>query len=900
MDLKNLEEYYNEKIPNDESVNWIQSLNSLLESNQLAKLNLSKTGNTSTAVEYLLIGEKSEIKFGQETIQLALNAAAKLGDSIGVLNCHELLMKGGYKPTHETFAGMVTAFGNANDIENAQVWFDKYQDSDLGVHDSVLLALAKAMVRTGNVSTAVELVMEGFPALDYPVKISYFNSILEELVLTRQFDDAKELFELLNDSSDLPKMDNYTYQLGIVVHSFLNDFSSAWKIFNENFDLSKIDQFHFALGWFGRLCVQNQKFSEALKVFESAKGRDAPLFLELTLNSTNLDMEQIQFVIKTAIKGFNEIESFHSHSEKIVNRGIENIWKSVTELEKAIEFATIIQSLSSKHIKLNSKLWYLFQDLEGPLANMTLEKFTILFESAFSIPAAKKMSSKFVKDLLKLYDLMETQGLNVNITIHNVVFTGLKKEKNIIGALQWKERVLKSSTLTEEEVGIVDVGGGNVKNEIDYCVKANLLMDAISIFKDTINNERYPPLATLHLLLKQCGSLSEEDVKFIWKSTLSVGSRVYAQKPDEFTLLQGKFYDILLSTTVNMESPNVFAQVILEIMEQFNNVITEFDAAVQKLSKTPDPENLLKQLIDARQKIDPKYKPPMNLLLKSAQASTGNELENYSKQYETYKSYKLTPPSAIYVNLIRLHAEANDLTSAVQIFDDYLENSKGPIEADVIAYLMNIYIRDLQDMKSAIRLWKVAGQYKVKMNKDILALLLYGFAIVEQDMPKALKLANKSQGLVSTIHQEIILSGYSLNLPTQMKELVSHFRFLVETNNASKTCYDIMIDACARNGDVATAEDIYESMGANGFDPSTSTRNALLQGLTQSNFGKSLAFYEEQVKVEQVDMETYKIMLDAAVAHNRKDLIPTLLKTAKSLNIFSKEDLKSLEESFGV
>ena len=278
-----------------------QQLYSNLIKSHLEQLNVPKKSPLKM-MEYLRMAVERKIDLPESLILKCIITAGSHKNIANVRELYEIYEK---KMTPIMFNEIIHAAGNCGDMVRTQEYFELYQQKFKKQDSFVYVSFAKACVQNDQVPVALDILMKLVPAAGLKCEVRHFNSLLISLMHNGKFEDAEEVWEMMNES-DLGFLPNgNTIDLGVILYSSLNKYEKALEYYCKREKNSEKEWKLVSLGFghFGLLCLEAKNLNLALEVFKQSgsAGNQLPLFAAIC-KQKELNNDQILEISSVALK----------------------------------------------------------------------------------------------------------------------------------------------------------------------------------------------------------------------------------------------------------------------------------------------------------------------------------------------------------------------------------------------------------------------------------------------------------------------------------------------------------------------------------------------------------------------------------------------------------------------
>ena len=253
-------------------------------------------------MEYLRMAVERKIDLPERLILKCIITAGSHKNIAIVRELYEIYEK---KMTPIMFNEIIHAAGNCGDMVRTQEYFELYQQKFKKQDSFVYVSFAKACVQNDQVPVALDILMKLVPAAGLKCEVRHFNSLLISLMHSGKFEDAEEVWEMMNDI-DLGFLPNgNTFDLGVILYSSLNKYEKALKYYckrEKNWE-KEWNLVSLGFGHFGLLCLEAKNLNLALEIFKKCgtAGNQLPLFAAIC-KQKELSSDQILEISSVALK----------------------------------------------------------------------------------------------------------------------------------------------------------------------------------------------------------------------------------------------------------------------------------------------------------------------------------------------------------------------------------------------------------------------------------------------------------------------------------------------------------------------------------------------------------------------------------------------------------------------
>jgi tetratricopeptide (TPR) repeat protein len=742
---KTLEKLFHHNSSNEESASilkFFEKGNILVHNNAITK---------STALQFVEIARSSGIEVSHSTLLRVLASCASLGLGVDAQRCLEICKEQGCKITESMIGHVIVANGKAGDAFAAQTAFEQLLEQGLVPDVSMYTRFAKALVQAKQVPAALDVLTRLVPAANLKVSAASFNQLLFELIVTEQLEDAEELFEMMSDNI-VCQPDYSSKALGITIYSLLNKFDKAVQLYRSDVKYPLFSEVPFRLGFFGRLCLSNSRSDLAKEIYTKYCRNDIGLCLAL-IKTGNMDVEEL--------KQLGEHYAIPKTLQKETIRFLYTEYlASCTNLQQALEILTTSKDLIGLDSSLLRQLWLLYERSKGK-AQVPKKLGAIDFEYLIAAAATETPGDQYGRGrrVTEITKLMKTQEFQPNVAFYDKMMNYMKSRDGFVAHL-FQDEMIRYSFIGADSIP--------PDNDMDTSLVLKLVMknaedanweNAMKYYDVLVARKfRFKETSFRHLMQFAARTKKPQFLSHIFKAQIELLS----EDTEESKRLREYYFEVAISMFSRIPSAHELVRTGLAFLEEFGKPFQSFEKVVQFLysSKFKQHHSLADQLVATRKRIEPNYDLPRHLKTRELAVI---DFERSSEQalsfYQKSKELSIPIKEEAFPHIIEAFIEMEEKEKTLDVFDEYLDSTDTP-SVDIFNQVLQFLV-EKQDIPAALRIKKVMESMNVIANDGTMSILLYGYAIVENDIPAAMKIfemIEKNQNVLQQ-HCLIMISG---------------------------------------------------------------------------------------------------------------------------------------------
>jgi hypothetical protein len=779
---KSLEKLFEQNYSNDES----RSVLKFLERNSSSLP--TKVTTKSTALQFIEMAHSHGIKISHPTFVRVLHSCASLGLGADAQRCIEICKAQDCKLTESMLGHVMTACGKAGDAFAAQVAFEQLMEQGVVPDVTMYTRFAKALVHAKQVPAALDVLTRLVPAANLKANAVAFNQLLFELIVTEQLEDAEELFEMMSDNI-VCQPDFSSKALGITIYSLLNKFDKAVQLYRKDVEYPLFNDISLRLGFFGRLCLHNNRPELAKEIYSKYCSKDIGLCLAL-IKTGNLDMEEMKelpkhFAIPKTLQ--KETVAF-LYSEYLAYS---------TNLQAALEILGASKELLGLDSKVLRQLWLLYERAKAKAQvpkKLTSNDFEYLIAAASTDATSDRYGRG--KRVTEITQLMLTQGYQPNIAFYNRMMNYIKSRDGLAAHL-FQEEMIRYS--------FVSADTRSANNDMDTSLMFNLMMkyaedakwdETIRYFDALVERKFQLQEAPFrHLMQFAARTKRPQYVNHIFNAQIQLASE---NTPDARRLREN-YFEVAISMFSRIPSAHDLARTGSAFMDEYGKAFQSYEHVVQFLysSRYRQHHLLADELVKKRKQVDPDYDLPHHL---KAKELSSIDFERSGEQallfYQKSKELGIPVKEDAFQYVIEAFIEKDGKKAILDVFDEYLETVDAP-SVDTFNVVLQ-YLVEREDIQAALNIKKVMDSMNIFANNGTMSIFLYGYSIVQNDIKAAIEIFEKIEqnGNVLPQHCLILVTGMA-----KAKDIEGIFSLLTRHRNlADPALFETALScACATN-----------------------------------------------------------------------------------------------------